>query len=110
MAGTQEQPRTGNVSHEQGRILQGTSGGAAATTGGRTMLVSEAMSRDVQIANPNHSICDAAKMMAVIDAGVLPVGENDRLVGMITDRDIAVRAIALGKGPNTPVREVMSKE
>jgi len=40
----------------------------------------------------------------------MPVGENDRLVGMITDRDIAIRAVAKGKGPDTPVREVMSTE
>jgi CBS domain-containing protein len=74
------------------------------------MQVREAMSDDVQIANPNQTIRDAALLMAKIDAGSLPVGENDRLVGMITDRDIAVRAIALGKGPDTPVRDVMSQE
>ena len=51
-----------------------------------------------------------AKIMADIDAGAMPVGENDRLVGMITDRDIAIRAVAQGKGPDTPVREVMSDE
>ena len=49
-------------------------------------------------------------MMADIDAGILPVGENDRLVGMITDRDIAVRAVAQGKGPQTSVREVMTSD
>jgi CBS domain-containing protein len=48
--------------------------------------------------------------MAEIDAGVVPVGENDRLVGMVTDRDIAVRAVALGKGPETLVRDVMSAD
>jgi CBS domain-containing protein len=48
--------------------------------------------------------------MSDVDAGVLPVGENDRLVGMITDRDIAVRAVAQGKGPDTPVREVMTAD
>jgi CBS domain-containing protein len=74
------------------------------------MRVSECMTRDVKMANPQESICDAAKMMADCDAGVLPVSDNDRLVGMITDRDIAVRAIAQGKGPDTPVREVMSQE
>ena len=72
------------------------------------MLVREAMSDDVRIANPNQTIREAATLMAKIDAGILPVGDNDRLVGMISDRDIAVRAIALGKGPDTPVREVMS--
>ena len=74
------------------------------------MRVSEAMTRDVRVANPGQSIRDVAKMMAEIDAGAMPVGENDRLVGMITDRDIAIRAVAQGKGPETPVRDVMSKE
>jgi CBS domain-containing protein len=74
------------------------------------MLVNEAMSSDVKIASPDQSIRDAARLMAEIDAGVLPVGENDRLVGMITDRDIAIRAVAAGKPPTTPVREIMSSE
>ena len=74
------------------------------------MRVSEAMTRDVRVANPGQSIREVAKMMDQIDAGALPVGENDRLVGMITDRDIAVRAVAQGKGPDTPVRDVMSTE
>ena len=74
------------------------------------MQVKQAMSNDVRISNPNQSIREAAAVMAEIDAGVLPVGENDRLVGMITDRDIAIRAVAAGKAPTTSVREVMSKE
>jgi CBS domain-containing protein len=74
------------------------------------MKVSEAMSRDVQVASPTQSIRNAAKIMAKIDAGVLPVGENDRLVGMITDRDIAIRAVAEGKAPSTKVRDIMSEE
>ena len=74
------------------------------------MRVCDAMTRDVRIADPDQSICDAAKVMKEIDAGALPVGENDRLVGVITDRDIAVRAVAEGKGPETKVREVMSSE
>lgn len=74
------------------------------------MKVSEAMTPEVMIADPNQAICDAAKMMADLDAGVLPVGENDRLVGMITDRDIAVRAIAEGRGPDTQVRDVMTSD
>jgi CBS domain-containing protein len=68
------------------------------------------MSRDVKMANPQQRIREVAKMMADIDAGILPVGEGDRLVGMITDRDIAVRAVAQGKGPDTPVREVMTTD
>ena len=74
------------------------------------MQVREAMTRDVRIANPGQPIRDVARMMAEIDAGAMPVGENDRLVGMITDRDITVRAVAQGKGPDTPVRDVMSAE
>jgi len=74
------------------------------------MRVSEAMTREVRVASPGQSIRDAALMMLEIDAGSLPVGENDRLVGMITDRDIAVRAVANGKDPMTPVREAMSLE
>jgi len=74
------------------------------------MQVNEAMTNDVKIASPNQTIRDAARLMAQIDAGVLPVGQNDRLVGMITDRDIAIRAVAADKGPQTPIRDIMSKE
>ena len=74
------------------------------------MRVSEAMTREVRVATPGQSIRDVAKMMDESNAGSMPVGENDRLVGMITDRDIAIRAVAQGKGPDTPVREVMSSE
>ena len=74
------------------------------------MQVRDAMTRDVRVATPGQSIRDVAKIMDEIDAGILPVGENDRLVGMITDRDITVRAVAAGKGPDTPVRDVMSTE
>ena len=74
------------------------------------MRVSEAMTREVRVATPGQSIRDVAKIMAEIDADAMPVGENDKLVGMVTDRDIAIRGVALGKGPDTPVREVMSTE
>ena len=74
------------------------------------MLVSQAMTRDVLVAEPSQTIQDAAKMMADIDAGILPVREGDRLIGMISDRDIAVRAVAIGKSPQTQVREIMSDE
>jgi CBS domain-containing protein len=74
------------------------------------MKVSEIMTRDVCIARPDHTIEDVARMMLAIDAGLLPVGDDDRLVGTITDRDIAVRAIAEGKGPKTLVSEVMSED
>jgi CBS domain-containing protein len=74
------------------------------------MKVSEAMTRDVRIASPNQTIQEAAKMMADIDAGAIPVGDNDRLVGMLTDRDIAIRAIAQGKGPDAKVGDIMTSE
>src|SRR6059058_1937235 len=74
------------------------------------MRVSDAMTREVRIASPGQSIRDVAKIMDEINAGSVPVGDNDRLVGMITDRDIAIRAVAVGKGPDTPVREVMTSE
>lgn len=73
------------------------------------MRVSEAMTRNVRLCTPGQTIREVASMMAEIDAGSMPVGENDRLIGMITDRDIAIRAVAAGKSPETPVREVMSE-
>lgn len=74
------------------------------------MRVSEIMTRDVRVADPGQTIQDAAAMMADIDSGVLPVGENGKLVGMITDRDIAVRAVARGKGPDARIEEVMTRD
>ena len=74
------------------------------------MKVKDVMTPNVRLASPRQSIADAARMMAECDAGVLPVGEDDRLVGMITDRDIAIRAVAKDLPPDTAVREVMSKE
>jgi CBS domain-containing protein len=65
----------------------------------------------VKIAAPEDSLEKAAKLMAKLDIGVLPVGENDRLVGMITDRDIAVRAVAAGKSPKEcKVRDFMTAD
>jgi CBS domain-containing protein len=74
------------------------------------MKISEAMTRDVSIASPDDTLQQAATKMAKLDAGVLPVGSDDRLVGMLTDRDITVRAVAKGKGPQTLVRDVMSDD
>jgi CBS domain-containing protein len=68
------------------------------------------MSRDVRVVSPLDTIREAARTMKEIDAGFLPVGEDDRLIGMVTDRDIAVRGVAEGRAPDTPVREVMSPE
>lgn len=74
------------------------------------MRVSECMTRQVTIASPQETICEAARMMAACDSGLLPVGANDRLVGVITDRDIAVRGVGEGKAPDTKIRDVMSAE
>jgi CBS domain-containing protein len=74
------------------------------------MKVSELMTPEVEIVQPNDTLHTAAKIMADLDTGALPVGENDRLVGMITDRDITVRAVANGRNPDkTTVREAMSE-
>jgi CBS domain-containing protein len=74
------------------------------------MKVKQAMTSEVRMVSPGQTIRDAAKLMAELDAGALPVAENDRLVGMITDRDIAVRAVAEGLPPDTPISKIMSHE
>ena len=74
------------------------------------MKISECMTRDVQLANPDMSLREAARLMGECECGALPVGENDRLVGMITDRDMAIRGMAEGKGPEAKVRDCMSSE
>lgn len=74
------------------------------------MKVSECMTREVRIVDPAETLQDAARTMAEADAGFLPVGENDRLIGIITDRDITIRAVATGREPTAKVREVMSEE
>ncbi len=72
--------------------------------------ISEVMTSDVKVARPEDSVQQAAAMMADQDVGSLPVCDGERLCGMITDRDIAIRAVATGLGNDTPVREVMSEE
>ncbi|MFN3465848.1 MAG: CBS domain-containing protein [Terricaulis sp.] len=74
------------------------------------MLVREAMSRDVKTVAPETTVREAARIMADADVGALPVAAGDQLAGMVTDRDIVVRAIAIGKGPDTTVGEVMTHD
>jgi CBS domain-containing protein len=74
------------------------------------MKVSDVMTRDVQTARPDQTAREAAGIMLRTDAGAIPVTEGDRLIGMITDRDIAVRGIAEGYGPDTPVRDLMTND
>ena len=74
------------------------------------MKVSEVMTREVQTIRPDQPVQEAASFMLSADAGSIPVTDGDRLLGMITDRDIAVRGVAKGRGPDTPVRELMSND
>ena len=72
------------------------------------MRISDVMTRDVATVRPDQTAREAANFMLNSDAGSIPVTEGDRLIGMITDRDIAVRGVALGHGPDTPVSEIMT--
>jgi CBS domain-containing protein len=72
------------------------------------MKVSEVMTTDVATVRPDQTAQEAASFMLNSDAGSIPVADGDRLIGMITDRDIAVRGVAQGHGPDTPVRDLMS--
>ena len=71
--------------------------------------IREVMSSDVEVINPNDTLRDAAEKMRSLNVGPLPVCDGERILGMITDRDIVVRAIALGRDPNTTqVADAMS--
>ena len=73
------------------------------------MKIKEIMTKDVKYIEPNLTIKEAAKIMKDKDVGALPVGENDKLTGVITDRDITIRAIANGSDPQTTtVKEAMT--
>lgn len=72
--------------------------------------VSEVMTSDVKVVRPDESVQKAAAIMSEQDIGSLPVCDGKRLKGMITDRDIAVRAVAGGRGVDTPVSEVMTED
>ena len=74
------------------------------------MKIAEVMTRDVRTIGPDRSVRDAARIMDEMNVGVLPVCDGRRLLGMLTDRDIAIRAVAQGRGPDTKVREAMTPE
>jgi CBS domain-containing protein len=75
------------------------------------MLVSEVMSRNIEIIDPEYTLRQTAEKMRKLDVGYLPVGENDRLIGMITDRDITIRGTAKGMNPDkAKARDVMTKK
>jgi CBS domain-containing protein len=68
------------------------------------------MTQDVALVNPDQTLQKAARLMADLDLGALPVAQGDRLVGMITDRDIVIRGLAGGKGPKAKVADVMTPD
>ena len=74
------------------------------------MQIRNVMTRNPQLINPDDTIQHAARLMAECDCGILPVSEGDHLVGMISDRDIAIRGIGNGKGPHSKVRDAMTRE
>lgn len=74
------------------------------------MRVSEIMTTSVQLCTPDDTLKDAAEAMGALGVGLLPVTDNERLLGMISDRDIAVRGIGMGRGPDSRVGDVMTTE
>jgi len=73
-------------------------------------VIREIMSPDVRMVRPEQTIREAAQLMAEMDVGALPVANDERLLGMVTDRDIVVRALARGLTADTPVSDVMSPD
>lgn len=72
--------------------------------------IAEVMTTDVEVITPEESLREAARAMADLDVGSLPVCDGKKLIGMITDRDITVRAVAEGKSIDTPISEVMTED
>ena len=72
--------------------------------------IRDLMTSNVETVGPDHTAKDAAAFMLSADTGSIPVCENDKVIGMITDRDIAVRGVATGKGPDCSVRDLMTND
>ena len=72
--------------------------------------IREVMNTNVETVTPEATAQEAAGFMLSADAGAIPVVEGERVIGMITDRDIAVRGVAQGRGPETSVRDLMSSD
>jgi len=70
----------------------------------------DVMTRDVQVIAPDATIMEAARHMREGDFGMMPVAENDRMIGAISDRDIAIHAVAEGRDAHTAVRDVMTSK
>jgi len=74
------------------------------------MKVQDIMTRDVEVARPDEALSSVAQKMDRHDIGSLPVCDGTKIQGMITDRDIAIRAVAAGKGPETTAAAIMSSD
>ena len=72
--------------------------------------IAEVMTTDVEVVRPEETLRDAARAMADLDVGSLPVCDGRRMIGMVTDRDITIRGVAEGKGPDAPIRDVMTDD
>ncbi|PCI57288.1 MAG: inosine-5-monophosphate dehydrogenase [Alphaproteobacteria bacterium] len=74
------------------------------------MYIKDVMSTEYQWIAPEATICEAARLMKDQDIGFLPIGENDRLIGTVTDRDITLRAVADNLNTSTQVRDIMTPQ
>ena len=72
--------------------------------------IRDLMTSNVETVGPDHTAKDAAAFMLSADTGSIPVCDGEKVIGMITDRDIAVRGVAAGKGPDCSVRDLMSSD
>ena len=72
------------------------------------MKVSDAMTSQVSIARPTDTIRDVAQVMARVESGVVPVVDDGKVVGVVTDRDIVLRVVAEGRSFDSPISEAMS--
>ena len=74
------------------------------------MKVSNVMTKNIRLVSPDQTLRDAARLMSEEDVGALPVADSDRLVGMVTDRDIAIRGVGEGMAADAKVRQVMTEQ
>ena len=74
------------------------------------MIVSDVMTAEVQLCTPDDTLEDAAHAMAALGVGMLPVTDSERLVGIVTDRDIAIRGIGMSRGPDSRIGDVMTAD
>jgi CBS domain-containing protein len=73
------------------------------------MKVSDAMTRQVSTAAPTDTVRKVAQTMAQIDSGAVPIVENGKVIGLVTDRDIVLRVVAEGRSFDAPVSDAMSE-